>query len=222
MKERAVELTTSMAPRPLDVRQRLLAFTALLALYLVAVLLGAVALPGYRNASGAVDLGHHLVPSLRGLLGEQWAEYVWWLGTLPLEGFFAAIALAVLIAGRGFRLALCLYAMYALHWLFFHATTLPPPDDIVWRFPTGVFTFGKPFENDLWFSGHTANAFVIALAARGQRRWVQALAWAVLGFEILLVLSTRTHYTIDVLGGLFVGYTTHRISLDVFASRSAA
>jgi len=49
----------------------------------------------------------------------------------------------VIFTGRGFRLALCLYAMYALHWLFLHATTLLPPDDIVWRFPEG----GSPSEN---------------------------------------------------------------------------
>jgi hypothetical protein len=145
---------------------------------------------------------------------------VWWLGTLPLEAFFAIIVAVVVFTGRGFRLALCLYAMYALHWLFLHATTLLPPDDIVWRFPEGVFTFGKPFETDLWFSGHTANAFVIALATRDRSRALQALAWSVLVFETWLVLAARTHYTIDVLGGLFVGYTTHRLSLDLFAKQS--
>src|SRR5215813_9984598 len=105
-----------VAARP-GVTQRLLAFGALLALYLAALELGAVSTRGYHNASGAVDLGHYLVPSLRELVGERRAEYVWWLGTLPLEAFFALIALVVLFTGRGIRLALCLYAMYTLHWL---------------------------------------------------------------------------------------------------------
>jgi hypothetical protein len=48
------------------------------------------------------------------------AEYILWLGTLPLEVFFVVI------------------------WLLLHATTLPAPDHIVWKFPDGVFTFGKP------------------------------------------------------------------------------
>ena len=198
-------------------RQRVRAFAMLLALYVVAVLLGGISLPGYRNAAGIVDLGHYLVPSLLELVGERRAEYVWWLGTLPLELFFGVIAVAVLVTGRGIRLAVCLYAMYALHWLFLHATTLPPPDGIVWRFPPGIFTMSKPYENDFWFSGHTANALVIALATRGLPRWVQAIAWSAVPFEILLVLSTRTHYTIDVIGGLFVGYAVHRISLDLFS-----
>jgi hypothetical protein len=209
------------APR-VEMRHRIGAFALLLTLYVLAVVLGAVSFPGYHNASGVVDLGHYLVPSLLESLGERRAEYVWWLGTLPLELFFAVIAVVVLVTGRGIRLAVCLYAMYALHWLVLHATTLPPPDHIVWRFPPGVFTMSKPYENDLWFSGHTANALVIALATRRLPRWMRAIAWSALAFEILLVLSARTHYTIDVIGGLFVGYATHRISLDLFPEPRSA
>ena len=202
--------------RRMGMPRRLGAFALLLALYVLAVVLGAVSFPGYRNASGVVDLGHYLVPSLLEMFGERRAEYAWWLGTLPLELFFVVIAVVVLVAGRGIRLAVCLYAMYALHRLFLHATTLPPPDHIVWRFPAGVFTMSKPYESDFWFSGHTANAFVIALATYGLPRWVRWIAWGGLAFEILLVLSARAHYTIDVIGGLVVGYATHRISLDLF------
>jgi len=198
--------------------RRVRAVAVLLALYLLAVALGAVSFPGYQNASGARDLGHYLIPSLRETFGEERAEYVWWLGTLPLELFFAVIVVVILVTGKGIRLAMCLYAMYALHWLFLHATTLPPPDDIVWRFPPGVFTLGKPYATDLWFSGHTANAFVIALATRGRAWWLRSGAWLGVAFEIVLVLAARTHYTIDVLGGLFVGYTAHRVSLDVFGT----
>src|SRR5881296_2818003 len=96
--------------------------------------------------------------------------------------------------------------------------TLPPPDHMVWEFPPGVFTLGKPYVNDLWFSGHTANAVLIALATAGSRPWLKGLAWGNVFFEILIVLSTRTHYTIDVGGGIFVAYTIHRVSLDVAAS----
>jgi hypothetical protein len=177
-----------------------------------------VSFPAYRNASGVEDIGHYLVPSMLHLAGRTSTEYAFWLGTLPLELFFGAIALVVLFTGRGMRLGICLYVAYFLHWLFLHATTLPPPDDIVWQFPTGVLTFGKPYEHDLWFSGHTANAVLIALATRGSRSWIRGLAWGHVAFQILLVLSTRTHYTIDVLGGVFVAYSLHRASLDVAAT----
>ena len=198
-----------------DSRKRVVALSLMVALYLLAVALGAHSFPAYTNASGVEDLGHYYVPSLLGLFGRERAEYIWWLGTLPLELFFVGITLVVLLTGRGIRLALCLYVTYFLHWLFLHATTLPPPDHMVWEFPPGVFTLGKPYVNDLWFSGHTANAVLIALATAGSRRWVRALAWVNVPFQILLVLSARTHYTIDVLGAVFVAVTVDRVSHNV-------
>jgi PAP2 superfamily C-terminal len=195
--------------------QRIGVASTLLALYLVAVALGAVTLPGHQNATGLRDSGHYYVPSLVSLVGETKAEYVLWLGTLPLELFFAGIIIAIVLTGAGVRLGACLYVMYVLHWLCLHATTLPPPDNIVWKFPEGVLTFGKPTASDFWFSGHVANAFVIALATPRPRRLLAAFAWGLFAFEVLLVLSARTHYTIDVIGGIFVGYAVHRLSLDL-------
>jgi FAD/FMN-containing dehydrogenase len=192
------------------------------ALYAVAVVLGSLPSFGYRHASGVIDLGHAVIPALLDLTDVRTAEYVWWLGTLPLEVFFVAIVVWVLVTGRGERLALCLFAMYALHWLCLHATTLPPPDRIVWHFPPGVVTLGKPFASDFWFSGHVANAFVIALATRGRRPWLRTLTWSGVVFETVLVLTTRTHYSIDVIGGLFVGYATHRLSLDFYPADASA
>jgi hypothetical protein len=197
--------------------RRLRIVAVLAALYAVAVALGSLPSPGYRHACGIVDLGHAVVPPLVDVIGERAAEYVWWLGTLPLEILFIVLAGVVLLTGRGVRLALCLFAMYALHWLVVLLTVLPAPDGIVWHFPPGVVTLGKPFASDFWFSGHVANAFVVALATRGRPRWLRAIAWAGVPFETLLVLATRTHYSIDVVGGLFVGYTIHRISLDLSA-----
>jgi PAP2 superfamily C-terminal len=201
----------------LNTKQRIGIFSVLMALYLVSVLLGAVSLPGYENETGLRDLGHYYIPSLALLLGMNRAEYVLWLGTLPLELFFGVIAVTILTTGRGIRLGMCLFTMYALHWLCLHATTLPPPDHIVWKFPDGVFTFGKPQASDFWFSGHVANAFIIALATKKKPSWIRVVAWVFVLFQILLVLSARTHYTIDVLGGLFVAYSIHRVSIDITA-----
>jgi hypothetical protein len=200
------------------VKMRIGVLSTLFLLYLLAVALGAIHLPGHQNATGLRDLGHHYVPSLLVLLGTERAELILWLGTLPLELFFAGIALVILFTGKGIRLGICIYFMYFLHWLFLHATTLPPPDHIVWKFPDWVFTFGKPEASDFWFSGHVANAFIIALATNRSRLSVQALAWGFVLFQILLVLSARTHYTIDILGGMFVAYTIHKVSLDVTAA----
>ena len=198
--------------------RRVIAVTVMLALYALSAALGAFSLPTYRNASGVDDLGHLVIPSLLLMVGKETAQYIFWLGTLPLELFFVGIALIILFTGKGIRLGICLYVAYFLHWVFLHLTTLPPPDHSVWQFPEGVFTLSKPYVNDFWFSGHTANAVLIALATAGSRPLLKGLAWGNVAFEILLVLSTRTHYTIDVLGGIFVAYTIHRVSLDVAAS----
>jgi len=204
--------------------RRVIAVTVMLALYALSAALGAFSLPTYANASGVDDLGHLVIPSLLLMVGKETAQYIFWLGTLPLELFFVGIALVVLFTGKGIRLGICLYVAYFLHWVFLHLTTLPPPDHSVWQFPEGVFTLSKPYPNDFWFSGHTANAVLIALATAGSRPWLKGLAWGNVFFEILIVLSTRTHYTIDVVGGIFVAYTIHRVSLDVAASvaRSSA
>ena len=204
--------------------RRVIAVTVMLALYALSAALGAFSLPTYRNASGVDDLGHLVIPSLLLMVGKETAQYIFWLGTLPLELFFVGIALVVLFTGKGIRLGICLYVAYFLHWVFLHLTALPPPDHSVWQFPEGVFTLSKPYPNDFWFSGHTANAVLIALATAGSRPWLKGLAWGNVFFEILIVLSTRTHYTIDVVGGIFVAYTIHRVSLDVAASlaRSSA
>jgi hypothetical protein len=217
MDERGERTQRFAMSAPVPMARRLIALSAMLALYGLSVALGIYVLPGYRHASGVEDLGHRVIPSLQLLVGRETAQYVFWLGTLPLELFFVGIALAILFTGRGIRLGICLYVAYFLHWLFLPATTLPVPDYSVWRFPEGVFTLGKPYEKDFWFSGHTANAVLIALAAGGSPPWVRWLAWCLAAFEILLVLSTRTHYTVDVLGGVFVAYTIHRLSLDIAA-----
>ena len=204
--------------RPAPMARRIISLAAMLVLYGLSVALGIYSFPAYRNASGVADLGHLAIPPLLLIVGKEMAQYIFWLGTLPMELFFIVIVLVILFTGRGIRLGICLYVAYFLHWLFLHATTLPPPDYSVWQFPEGVFTLGKPYEKDFWFSGHTANAVLIALAAGGSRAWIRWLAWSFVAFEILLVISTRAHYTIDVLGGIFVAYTIHRVSLDVAAA----
>ncbi len=199
-----------------DLKRRVGVAAILLALYLLSVLLGVVTFPGYQNATGLRDIGHYYVPSLALMFRTKRAEYILWLGTLPEELFFGVIAGVVLFTGRGVRLELCVYFMYFLHWLCLHATTLPAPDNIIWRFPPGTFTFGKPDASDFWFSGYVANAFIFALAAdRSRLLWLRVVMWSFFVFQILLVLSARTHYTIDVIGGVFVAYSVNRVSLDM-------
>jgi hypothetical protein len=205
------------AVRPPDMRQRLQVLGLFLILYLAPVFLGLIPALGHQNANGIADIGQYYVPSLVDMIGMERAEYVLWLGTLPLELFFGAIVLTVLFSGKGVRLGLCIYVMYFFHWLCLHATTLPAPGKIVWQFPREIFTFGNPEASDFWSSGHVANAFIIALATGRSAVWLRVVTWSFLVFQILLVLSARTHYTIDIIGGIFIAYVFHRVSLDLVA-----
>jgi hypothetical protein len=208
-----------MEPQPrLEMKWRLAVLAVMLAFYLISNWLGAVRWPTHHNSTGIDDVGHLVVPSLATTVGLGAAQYVLWLGTLPEESFFGIIAIVVLFTGRGARLALCVFSMYLLHWICFQLTTYPAPDLIVWHFPPGIVTFGRPAARDFWFSGHVANAFIIALATAHSRTWVKVLAWSFFAIQIVLVLSARTHYTTDIIGGIFVAYTFNRVSLDLAAA----
>ncbi len=80
-------------------------------------------------------------------------------------------------------------------------TALPLPDP----FMDNVFhTQAAPITKDLFFSGHTATATLLALAVRG--RWWRGSLFAVAAAVGVLVLVQRVHYTYDVLAApLFAG-----------------
>ena len=69
---------------------------------------------------------------------------------------------------------------------------------------------GRPMQSERL--GHTLLPKRIALPVFASDA-LSSVAYATQ--EILLVLAVRTHYTIDVLGGIFVAYAIHRVSLDV-------
>jgi hypothetical protein len=114
------------------------------------------------------------------------------------------------------RPALLLQALWA--YLLIHAcrtltlyfVPLDPPtgllllhDPLVDRFLYGGPT---PITKDLFFSGHTATMFLLALAVRS-RRWRLVLLAATVAVGAL-VLVQHTHYTYDVLAApLFAGFS---------------
>ncbi len=66
------------------------------------------------------------------------------------------------------------------------------------------------FDNEFFFSGHTALPYLYALMLR--ENWLRL---PFLGISVLMavsVLLTRNHYTMDVLGAYFITYTVYRMS----------
>jgi len=75
----------------------------------------------------------------------------------------------------------------------------PPPGLIALRDPISAIFYPdqEPFSKDLFFSGHTATAYLLFLAMPLHKlRWIWLLAAAFIG---LAVLVQHIHWTIDVL-----------------------
>ena len=71
---------------------------------------------------------------------------------------------------------------------------------------TNYFYAGKYITKDLFFSGHTATATLLALAVRGP--WRKVLAAIALAVGIL-VLVQHVHYTYDVLAAPFFAWAAY-------------
>ena len=83
-----------------------------------------------------------------------------------------------------------------------------PVDAIYATFPGSVTAL--VFQNDLFFSGHTAFPFLGFLIYRESKiRWV-FLAGSIL--MAITVLGMHQHYTIDVLAAWFITYGTYKVA----------
>jgi membrane-associated phospholipid phosphatase len=75
---------------------------------------------------------------------------------------------------------------------------------MIWHypgFPSLLVTYSVG--SDFFFSGHTAiAAFGASELSRLGKRWLTALAVAVVLFEVAAVLVLRAHYTMDIFTGL--------------------
>ena len=82
--------------------------------------------------------------------------------------------------------------------------------------PAGAITVSYPwffrslyFENDMFFSGHTAMTFLgFYLFRRSWLRYVYLVGSIVMG---IVVLAMHVHYSVDVLAAFFMTYGSYRI-----------
>lgn len=134
---------------------------------------------------------------------------------IDLLGIFL---LASWIFGPTVRPFLGLVMVLGLRQLMQALVALPAPPNAIWHnpgFPSLLVTYGVA--NDYFFSGHTAIAVLGAIElARFGRRWLTALAFMIVFFEVATVLVLRAHYTMDVFTGmvtaLYIAYLANRIS----------
>jgi hypothetical protein len=119
---------------------------------------------------------------------------------IDLLGLFLIAEWVFVGRSRGF---LGLVLLLALRQVMQALCALPPPPNMIWRYP-GFPSLFVTYDvgNDFFFSGHTAIAVFGAIElARLRRRWLTVLGFAVVIFEVATVLILRAHYTMDVFTG---------------------
>ncbi|MDD5133197.1 MAG: phosphatase PAP2-related protein [Candidatus Nanoarchaeia archaeon] len=89
------------------------------------------------------------------------------------------------------------------------------------KVPSDALTFNTPyiisfltFQNDLFFSGHTAIAFLGFLLFKGEKiRYFFLITSIIMGITVLLM---HVHYSIDVFSAFFITYGTFKIGKWIF------
>lgn len=126
---------------------------------------------------------------------------------------FVGGAISMVIAGTlyaiFFNLKKVPLALLAFAFLVFfrgiiiNATHIGLPVEHITPYTWGLDIFA--FQNDLFFSGHTAGPFLAALLLWGKKIW----RYFFLGISVLMaftVLTMRLHYSIDIIGAYFITY----------------
>jgi hypothetical protein len=95
--------------------------------------------------------------------------------------------------------------MYSLTQAFF---LFPFPDDMVWRSPI-IHSIIVPYDHtrDFYFSGHTGIAVVISLEIMKTKLplAIKIYSYLVIIWFIFMLITTRVHYSIDIIGGILFG-----------------
>lgn len=152
---------------------------------------------------GLMDVGHAWIPSMRATFGYQGALWIWYFVTLMLDIIVGFILIRVILLGKNKKLLTAIGLNVFLHGILWHLTLFPIPVDIVWQFPIDVGAIATPY--DFWPSGHVAHAVVIALYCSHQMsRFWKVASWLYVILMIYVVLATRAHYSVDVVGGFFM------------------
>ena len=171
-----------------------------------------ITLPGYTNQNGITDLGHYIVPPLLPMVGLKNTQIIWWASTLVLELLVCIVWVRLVITGRGRQFLFTFSTIQALAWITWHTTVFTVPDYISWQNPSWAWSLTVSHTSDFWFSAHVASATIFLFYLRGLPIFLKTLAWAFFVFQVWLVLACRVHYTVDVIGALFVTYTIQSLT----------
>jgi hypothetical protein len=90
-------------------------------------------------------------------------------------------------------------------------------DGDLWSYP-GFFSLTVPYPdvNDFYFSGHVGSCTLIFLEYRASK-WRKMSYWTffILSNQWIMMMSVRTHYIIDFIGGVLFANYCHRLAEKV-------
>ena len=159
--------------------------------------------------SGIGDSLHNLTAGLNAYFAQNPRA----ANTLLIVSSALIDALGLFLLGRWLlggtvRPFLGLFLLMTLRQLMQAICALPPPPNMIWRypgFPSLLVTYHVA--NDFFFSGHTAIAVFGAMEiSRLRRHWLTFAAVLIVVFEIATVLILRAHYTMDVFTGIVAAF----------------
>jgi hypothetical protein len=152
------------------------------------------------------DLGFELTRSLHAPLAAapRWVlDVLAVLNTMCCAGVIAGCLLAVLRDSH-FGVAVCLYGLLVVRLLFGFATALPRPPDYLhsWYDQPNALSSAYIFV----FSGHSVllTFYGVWLWGTSSKRWALLVHFCNAG-QWIFMLSTRGHYTLDLLLGAMLG-----------------
>lgn len=191
-----VQRTISDLTRPQFIKQMI--WVSAFWLVALVIILGNIHLlrTNFTNPVRPDDLILSLIPETPQFL--ILGEIIGTLGTI--------IVMFVMWQWRFEKLPLLLFLLAAMYILRSFVILMTPLAQI--QPPSENFTeahwIAQNFYHGMFFSGHTASAFIQAFFIKGHSLRDVALALACI--QVMVILFSHSHYTIDVVGGFFVAY----------------
>jgi len=87
---------------------------------------------------------------------------------------------------------------------------------MAWRSPF-ISSIMVPYDHtrDFYFSGHTGLAVIISLEVMKTKMplTIKIFSYIMIGWFIFMLISTRVHYSIDIIGGILFGFLSFDSSM---------
>lgn len=168
----------------------------------------------HQDVAGAIiDRGFDITQPISDLIlgSKAWLMFFEISSSWCIDLIFLTLFFSWIYNGSSFRLILAYAVYYGSRAVVQAIFVMPYPNGIIWIYPVApslVVPFGVT--SDFFPSGHVGFC-VIAASEFFKKKWFIAmvLCWLTAIYESIVMLSTRNHYTIDLLSGAVMAHYVH-------------